>query len=148
MSNPYANYSVIDLLPHKPPMILLDRVVNFGEDFIQTSLTIHKGVPFFKKEGVPAYVAIEYMAQTVGVWSGLTARQYNLPPKIGFLLGTRKLTLQIPFFKDGAELIVYGNSKYNDGQMASFDCWVEVQGEKVASAILNVFQPDNVSELV
>ena len=132
------------LLPHDRPMILIDRVINFREDYIHASVRIHENSPFLEQGEVPSYVSLEYMAQTVGAWNGLLARQNNTAPKIGFLLGTRQLTLDIPSFKVGDDLEVYGEAKYNDEEMASFECWVEVEKSRVAHAILNVYKPKTV----
>jgi predicted hotdog family 3-hydroxylacyl-ACP dehydratase len=134
-------YSLSELLPHDYPMILLDRVIAYHETFIHAGVTIRKDSPFFEKGAVPSYVALEYMAQAIGLWNGLIVCQSDQKPQIGFLLGTRQLTLDIPSFKEGLELDIYGQLKYNDGEMASFDCWVEDQGRRAAQASLNVFQP-------
>ena len=176
-------YDIIDLLPHDPPMILLDRVLEHRDDYIETAVTIQEGSPFcnlgipigvqnvdsetrvearsvqlvredpeiskvskthsLKHDGyrVPSYVAIEYMAQAIAAWNGLLSRKQGQKPRIGFLLGSRKLKLLTPCFKVGETLNVFGQSKYNDEEMASFDCWVERSGERVAEASLNVFQP-------
>jgi predicted hotdog family 3-hydroxylacyl-ACP dehydratase len=137
-------YSIEELLPHAHPMILLDRVVTHRKDFIQAALTIRKESPFFENGEVPSYVSLEYMAQAIGVWNGLFARLHNKEPQVGFLLGSRQLTLYVSSFKEGLELDIYGEVKYNDGEMASFDCWIENQGLRLAQAGLNVFQPKNV----
>jgi predicted hotdog family 3-hydroxylacyl-ACP dehydratase len=129
-------------------MILLDRVIDYGEDYIHTIVTIREGSPFCKDGIVPSYVSLEYMAQAIGVWSGMKGRQQNKEPQIGFLLGTRKLDLAIPAFKEGSDLHVYGQSKYNDGEMAAFKCWINIQEEQVASAVLNIFQPQNMESFL
>ena len=134
-------YTMAELLPHAPPMILLDRVVAYDEDFIHAAVTIRKGTPFFADGEVPSYIALEYMAQAVGAWNSLQARQHHKKPKLGFLIGSRRLTLDVPSFIEGLLLDVYGQAVYKDEEMASFDCWIEVQGQRVVSAALNVFQP-------
>lgn len=134
-------------LPHKKPMILIDHVVSFGDDFIQTNVSINKSSVFFDGKGVPSYIALEYMAQSIAAWSGLKASSMNEPPKIGFLLGTRKLVLNVPFFKENEKLDIYGKQKYSDGELASFECWIEHKNIKYAEAILNVYQPINISNL-
>lgn len=140
-----TNHPLHDLLPHKPPMILIDDIIEHGPDHIHTILTIRDCIPFYKDGLVPTYVSLEYMAQTVAVWSGLMGQQQNLPPKIGFLLGTRQLRLNASHFKNGDILHVFGNLKFNDGEMASFDCRVDVNGNTIASALLNVFQPKDIN---
>jgi len=132
---------VANLLPHAPPMILLDDIIAHEENFVHTRVRIREGLPFFKNGGVPSYIALEYMAQTIGVWKGFLSQEHNQKPQIGFLIGSRQLILNTPFFKEGAILDVYGEPKYNDGEMASFECWVESQGQRFAQATLNVFQP-------
>ncbi|HUX79457.1 MAG TPA: hotdog family protein [Alphaproteobacteria bacterium] len=137
-------YSIAELLPHAQPMILVDRVIAHREDFIHVAVTIRREAVFFENGEVPSYVCLEYMAQAIGAWNGLLARQHNEEPQIGFLLGSRQLTLYISSFKEGLELDIYGQAKYNDGEMAFFECWIECQGERLAQAGLNVFQPKNV----
>ena len=137
------NISIADILPHKPPMILVDAVATFRKDFIHTTLTIKKGIPFYIDGKVPSYVSIEYMAQSIGAWRGLLALEEKKPPQIGFLLGTRKLHLGVPFFEEGDTLDIYGDASYSDGEIASFKCWVERDNDLVASASLNVFQPND-----
>ncbi len=136
-------YSIEELLPHTAPMILIDQIVAHQEDFIHTIVTIHNESPFFESGGVPSYIAFEYMAQTIGIWNGLFARKNNKEPKIGFLLGSRQINLEVSSFKKGDVLNVYGKLQYNDGEMASFDCWLESDEKKIAQANLNVFQPKN-----
>ncbi len=136
------NLPISELLPHKEPMILVDRVLEFQDDFIHVEVTIRPGIPFFEKGEVPAYVALEYMAQAIAAWNGILLRKYNYPPRIGFLLGTRKLTLHKTHFKEGEVLNIFGRSKYSDGEMASFECWIEIDGKQAAAASLNVFQPE------
>jgi predicted hotdog family 3-hydroxylacyl-ACP dehydratase len=138
---------VADFLPHAPPMILLDDVITHEENFVHTRVTIREGLPFFKNGGVPSYVALEYMAQTVGVWKGFLSQQGHQEPQIGFLLGSRRLILNTPFFSEGTILDVYGEPKYNDGEMASFECWVASRGELLAHATLNVFQPKDGNDI-
>lgn len=137
----YTDLPMADILPHKDPMILVDKVMDFQDDFIHVTLSIRPGIPFYNQGKVPSYIALEYMAQAVAAWNGLILKKYNQPPRIGFLLGTRKLTLDRTSFKEGELLNIYGRSKYSDGEMASFECWIDIEGKQVALASLNVFQP-------
>lgn len=136
-----VDYPIKDLLPHDPPMVLLDGVEACQEDFIHTSLVIRQEIPFCENGAVPAYVGLEYMAQAVAAWSGWIARQQGLAPKIGFLLGARRLTLNVTHFKIAEKLDIYAKNIYQDGEMAAFDCWIEINSVRVAQAGLNVFQP-------
>lgn len=132
---------ISELLPHDAPMVLIDRVVSYQSDFIHCQTTIHDHFPFCEEGSVPSYVGIEYMAQAVAAWNGLMARQQGSTPKIGFLLGTRRLDLPLPCFKVGEVLNIYGKMQYTGDEMGSFDCWIDVKGKRAAEARLNVYQP-------
>lgn len=140
------DYPIEHILPHAKPMILIDKIIACSEDFIHSTLQITADIPFFVEGGVPCYIALEYMAQTIAAWSGIMARAKQEKPKVGFLLGTRKLTLNEETFVSGDLLDIYGKLKYNDGEMACFDCWVTVNQLQIVSAQLNVFQPKDIGE--
>ena len=138
-----SSLNILDIIPHKPPMVLIDKVIDFTSDSITAMVTITDQSLFFENGGVPSYVGIEYMAQAVAAWNGLMARQNNLPSGIGYLLGTRKMKLLIENFKEGSYLEIKGYCKFTDGEIASFDCSIHIDGIEVASAALTVFQPSN-----
>jgi predicted hotdog family 3-hydroxylacyl-ACP dehydratase len=135
------NIPIEALIAHRPPMILIDRVVEWAEDAIRVAVVVRENAPFMVDGHIPAYVAVEYMAQAIAAYSGLKARQNQQPVRIGFLLGTRRLTLAATTFEPGQDLIVECETLYNDGEMASFDCRTLRDGQVVAAAALNVFQP-------
>ena len=65
-------YSPEELLPHAPPMVLLDRVLEWDDESILAELTIGPSTPFLDVgRGVPAHVGLEWMAQTCGLFAGL-----------------------------------------------------------------------------
>ncbi len=129
-----------EILPHRSPMVLIDRVIAYQDDYIHCQVTINGDSPFCENGAVPSYIAMEYMAQAIAAWSGLMAKGRGETAKIGFLLGARRLELQVLEFKKGEVLDVYGKVQYLDGQMAAFDCWVEVVGARVVHAGINVYQ--------
>src|SRR5579871_5404593 len=134
-------YTMSDILPHKDPMILIDHVVEHKKDFIHTNLTIREGIPFYENNCVPSYIAIEYMAQSIAAWNGIILWKTKEKPRIGFLLGTRKMTLRVPAFYHGSVLDIYGFSKFTSGEIGSFECWIKIDGERVVESNLTVFQP-------
>ena len=77
------------LVPHKPPMLLLDRVLSYSTDYVSCEVEIRVDSPFVRDGVVPAIVGLEYMAQCVAAFAGLSARHKGEAPRIGFLLGSR-----------------------------------------------------------
>lgn len=129
------------LIAHDHPMILVDRVLASTDDRIQTLVVLTENSPFIQDGAVPAYVCIEYMAQSVAAYSGLQAKKKGEKVKVGFLLGARKLNLHKNRILTGSNLVVDADIIYNDGEMASFDCSVSWEGQAVADARMNVYQP-------
>ncbi len=132
-----------DLLPHAPPMVLLDHVQNWSTDTISASLTITATTPFLhQNQGVPAHVGLEWMAQACGLFAGLEAKTQNKPVQIGYLLGTRRYHADRPYFRLGEALTVEGHLVLRDGGMAVFDCRICDDTNKIiASAQLTLYQP-------
>ena len=137
-------YPVAELLPHAPPAVLIDAVLDWDKGRLDARVSIHVGSRFFEAErGVPGYVGIEYMAQACGAYAGLEATSSGQPVRIGFLLGTRRYACNRPWFRAGDELTVGVTEVLREGVMGVFDCRIELHGSEVATARLNVYQPDD-----
>jgi predicted hotdog family 3-hydroxylacyl-ACP dehydratase len=136
-------YPIAALLPHQPPMLLLDKVVAYDDTTLIASVAITESSLFLAPEGVPGYVGIEYMAQACGAFAGAQALDTGQPVKIGFLLGTRLCRVLMPWFRIGDHLTVTATMIFHDEEMAAFDCKIEIDGKLAADAQLKVYQPDN-----
>jgi predicted hotdog family 3-hydroxylacyl-ACP dehydratase len=138
---------VHELLPHRPPMLLLDRALGMdgvdGEWFAAT-VRIRPGIPFFAGGEVPAWVGLEYMAQTVGAYNGALGLARGGSPKPGMLLGTRAYTAAVPAFRDGLELEVRVRIDiFQEGGVSSVDCRIRAEGVELAQAQVTVIEaPD------
>ena len=64
--------ALIDLLPHETPLALVDELIEVSELSIHCQVTINENNVFFNHEThtIPAWVGIEFMAQSVAGWSG------------------------------------------------------------------------------
>lgn len=126
------------LLPHRPPMLLLDALVSHEGDIVVCRVDIGPDSAFVVEGRVPAIVALEYMAQCVAVYAGLTRPG---PPRLGYLVGVRVLDLMADDFAVGESLTVRATHVWNNEISASFEALVERAGEVVAKAKLSLFIP-------
>jgi predicted hotdog family 3-hydroxylacyl-ACP dehydratase len=131
-------YRIEMLLPHAAPMILLDRVTGYETDRLVAEVTVRASAPLFRPEGMPAHVAIEYMAQACGCLVGLEARLAGEVPRIGLLLGTRNFNAARAWIAAGTHLTVVVFAEYRDGDMGFFDCRVDDREGMVAAAQLTL----------
>ncbi|MDR3213524.1 MAG: hypothetical protein LBT71_06360 [Azoarcus sp.] len=83
---------IIDYLPHRDRMVLLDRMLEASAERVLCAVTLREDSPFCRDGRVPAYVGIEYMAQAAGALMGWYARSQGGLPKIGFLTSVRKFS--------------------------------------------------------
>lgn len=140
------SFSLAELLPHRPPMVLIDEVVDVD---VERKSLIAAFVA--KDEWSGNWVAIEYMAQTAAALAGYFDRleRADRPARPGFLLGTRKLELKLEKFSVGGRYRVRATNEFSDGEAASFACEIEDErGEVVATAMLNAYRPENVADFL
>lgn len=132
---------IAELLPHKPPMLLLDALTLFEEDAAECTVTIRESSTFFEQGGVPAWVAMEYCAQCIAAYAGLRARQRGGQPRMGLLVAARDLTLHTDFFRPHETLVIRAQREFGEEQVGRFDCVVKRDGSVVATASLSVYLP-------
>ncbi len=126
------------LLPHRPPMLLLDGVERFETGLIECGVTPRAGGPFVEDDRVPALVSVEYFAQAAATYFGLVHRDRG-GMRIGVLLGARELRLEVDSFPVDAPMTARVREVWTDGQIAQFDCELRGRaGELLASASINV----------
>lgn len=132
-----------ELVPHRPPMLLLDRVRSTDGQNIVCELTVRDGAAFVEDGKVAATVAVEYMAQAAAAWLGALARSRNEPPGGGILVGLRELVLHVDGFVVGELLEIHARHTWGTERFMSFDCKVVVGAHDVATATLNVLRNDS-----
>lgn len=144
-----TSFSIADLLPHKPPMILIEQIESFDLPSMQCtcSLQIKESSCFYTTgKGVPAYVGVEYMAQTVGVLSGLKQRHHGSAPiQLGFLLGFDLHELRCDWFTLGTPLHISISHEWGEQNIMQVSGSIHhaTTNELLARGYMNVFSPEN-----
>ncbi len=133
--------SPAELLPHSGRAVLLDEVLEGNSERVLCRVTIRDGSPFLEGGTVPGVVVLEYMAQAIGTLAGLRARAAGEAPRVGFLLGTRDLTVPPGGFARGDEILVEAVRVFGDESIGSFECVARRGGAVVAAGTLNVYLP-------
>ena len=135
------NYTEIaELIPHSGSMILLDKILEFDEHSLSAELVVRDDALLGNNKKVPAWVGIEYMAQTIAAYAGIQSKKLGEPINLGFLLGTRRYTSNIDSFDIGTVLTIKITRIINDDKLGVFDCKIYGSGIEV-NANLNVYQP-------
>jgi predicted hotdog family 3-hydroxylacyl-ACP dehydratase len=137
------------LVPHEGRMALLDRVIAADEASLCAEVAIRSDSMFCGADGVGGWVGIEYMAQAIAAQAGYKAHLRGEPIKIGFLLGSRRYECKRSAFAVGSVLRVYVEClMLADNGLGSFQCRIEDAEGIAATAVVNVFQPNSVNEIL
>jgi len=138
-----AEYPLRSLMPQSGSMVLIDDPYDAGEGWAKASVRVGEDSLFYKPGlGVPSWIGVEYMAQTIALYAGFCAAQCGKEISIGLLVGMRRYTVETSFFHLGSELHIEAKEIWLDGQMAVYDCRIKDHADAIlAAAELNVFQP-------
>lgn len=134
----------IQYIPHEQPMVFIDHLVEANEGYAIAELTIRPELMFCEAAGLPTWASIEIMAQTISAYSGWMGQQSQQAPKVGFLLGTRKLQLPFAYFALGQRLTIRVEQQYLHEGLGQFSCEIHCN-EQVISAMLSVYEPTDPS---
>lgn len=137
---------VAELLPHRGPAVLLERVLEHDTQRTVCAVDPAAGAAMRDADGsIPAAFGLEFMAQTVAAHGGLLDRAGHREPRPGFFLGSRRLTFHAARFEPGQLLEVEvkhirGNVDRGSGMLA-FDCALRTAGEGavMVSGVLTVY---------
>ncbi len=135
---------VAPLLPHSGDMVLLDRISDFGEDFLIAETEIRSDNILIKHGKLATFAGIEIMAQGVAAWSGCLATLADEPVRLGYLLGTRKLHIHTQEIPVGSKLQIKIKMSIQDSTgFGVFDSQLIdlTSGEVILEGALNVFSP-------
>lgn len=135
---------VAPLLPHSGDMVLLDRISDFGEDFLIAETEIRSDNILIKHGKLATFAGIEIMAQGVAAWSGCLATLADEPVRLGYLLGTRKLHIHTQEIPVGSKLQIKIKMSIQDSTgFGVFDSQLIdlTSGKVILEGALNVFSP-------
>jgi predicted hotdog family 3-hydroxylacyl-ACP dehydratase len=125
-------------------MILVDELLSSEGGKARARVVVRPESMFVEQGRVPAVIAIEYMAQAVGLQAGMESRRKGNPIRVGYLLGTREMTLEVDHFEVGDELVVEVERLFGEEQLGSFRCSILRGDKQVAAAVLSVYQNNKV----
>lgn len=134
---------ITELVPHRGAMLLIERLVSVSPDHALAEAKTGGDHVFFREgQGIPAYVGLEMMAQTVCAWDGYWRRQNKQGPAIGFLLGCRRYSTARPYFLEQETLCVEAIPMLADSEMGSFRCRIHTpDGQELASGMISAYRP-------
>ncbi len=143
--------NIANLLPHKPPALLLDEVIAVEPGKVRCGLTV-RSAPQTEEthELIETSIGIEYLAQAAGVGFGLSRTSgAQVQTGSGLLLAVRSLECNAHYFRVGQRLIAEADSGESLEEGALFICAGSLydadSGEKLMSATLTIMSDEDYS---
>ncbi len=129
---------LVAFMPHRPPMLMLDRMISHAADECVCTKTFREGDPLVEDGGVTSLVAIELFAQAAAAHFGYAGYLEGGRRTSGALLGTRKIDLAVARFALGEEIVVRARQLFAIPPAAQFECTAQIAGTTVAEGTINV----------
>lgn len=114
-------YPPVDsLLPHKPPMRLVDSILHEVDDGLVCKVVVGDDFVFLRDGRAEMAVCIELVAQSVACLAGLRDVRAGRKPKSGLLVACRDARFSEGALRPGDELAVQVKSQWVKEPVASF----------------------------
>ena len=150
-----SKYDLTKLIPQRSPMIFISDVEAFDyeNETLIARIDVRDTDIMFDENlgGIPSWASLEFMAQSVASYVGLQDlhNNPNATPAVGFILGSRKISVLKPVYLVNHSYFVNVKSLFCDQNIASFDCQiVDEDSDVIANGSLNVFRPDDIKKFM
>ncbi len=129
---------IVDLIPHRGRMRLLDRVISVEGGAMVAEGIVRDDNPFMRDGSLVSAALVEYMAQAM---AALVSWQHGDPvPKMGYLVGAKSVVFAPCVATPGAVVKATVRQEAVLGDFAAFDGVVTVDGMVACRGNLKVFR--------
>jgi predicted hotdog family 3-hydroxylacyl-ACP dehydratase len=88
-----SEYNIIDLIPQRPPMVMIDHLIDADEKSARGRLTIKESNLFSHNGKLQEAGLIEFIAQTAAAYTGYLSLSRNQLVRRGFIGSVKNLVI-------------------------------------------------------
>jgi predicted hotdog family 3-hydroxylacyl-ACP dehydratase len=141
-----------ELVPHAGPMVFLDRLLASAPGRTVCGVRI-EALSLFRSAGgaLPGWAGLEPMAQCIAAHGGLEARRHGETPRVGFLLGCRRLEIRTDWLEPRGQYAVSATQVWGrEKGLVSFDCelFEREAGRRVIAGRINAYLPGDLNDVL
>ncbi len=129
---------VLELIPHRPPMVMIDRLVRCDAASAEATKTFREGEYGVGGGRVEDSLLVECVAQTVAAMQGYAHKQQGGRPSQGMLVGIDDFSVHAAA-SAGVPLTIEVSITHTVGQFRIVSGSVTQQGKLVAQGQVKVF---------
>jgi len=135
---PLGSERILELLPHRYPMLMIDRVLELGENYVRAEKLVSASEPalqghFPGRPIFPGVLIIEAMAQAAAIWAALSSEAMS--QKLSVLAGVDGARFRRQVFP-GDVLQLEARTLAARSKLVKIEAKASVGGEIVAEAVL------------
>lgn len=139
--------SIVQLVPHREPMILLDELIDWKRGWARCAWTVREEARFVEQGVLEIPFTMEHMAQSVAVCMGYEAFLDGRGVRVGMIVGCRTFEACVPEARSGDRLFVEAQQRSANKAVSGFDCHVsDAAGTALARAALTLYHGDLINE--
>lgn len=136
---------IMAILPHRYPMLLVDRVVDFKENGLVALKNVTMNENFFighfpGKPVMPGVMIVEAMAQACAIYT-MSIIEDKEKPKLVYFMSIENAKFRKPV-TPGDSLFIHVEKLQNRGPVWKFKCEGRVEDSKVAEAVVTAMMID------
>ena len=132
-----SSQAVIDLLPQKPPMVMIDSLLLAEEARCRSGFSINAGHLFVNENIFREAGLIENIAQTAAIQASYLAQQAGRTPPGGFIAGIKRLEISaLPMVGERIETEIEIVNKVLDIRV--LEAKVFLDGREIASCEMKI----------
>lgn len=133
-----------ELIPHRPPMLFVERILGEADDGATCLGRIPAGCALVSRGSTPAFVALEVAAQTAAVWESLRRSRESGTPGLlsGYLVSLRDVVLHRPAVPADADLIASIRLVAAAPPLTTYAADVSVFGELALTGTIGTYLSD------
>lgn len=125
-------------MPHRPPMLMLDRMIACDEREARCEKTLREGDLLVEEGEASALITLELFAQTAAAHFGYLGFSRGGGFASGALLGTRRIELDEPRLRVGERLVIRARQVMSMPPAAQYECELSREGVVIARGTINV----------
>ncbi len=138
-------YNILNLLPHRPPMLMVDHVIRLNDDEAVLQSVVKESWPLVEHGVANPLILIELVAQTAGIHNGWKRdkTEGSEGDKKGWIVGIKTADLPIRGIAVGTRLFTTTKNRFKFEGFREIAGTVKKDDEMVARIILQLLRSED-----
>lgn len=121
-----------DLIPHRPPILLIDQIKNDSEDSFETESKISQDTLLVENENLPTWALTEYMAQSIALYGATRPKSKDEKINKAFVIKIEDFKVEKTTIAVGTSITCQVSSLIMTSTLGKFSATTKLNSETIA----------------